>query len=106
MLSHTLKRRKTMPALAPKSALAYRPVHPDVATEEPPRIARASRTRSTSRETAPRRTISRSHLRFVPMSLGMVLMLFIGLSGSLLLGWVQTAFDDLHYGRPRIFQID
>ena len=29
-----------MPALAPKSALAYRPVHPDVATEEPPRIAR------------------------------------------------------------------
>jgi len=36
----------------------------------------------------------------------MLLMLFIVLSGSLLLGWIQTAFDDLHYGRPRTFQMD
>ncbi len=39
-----------MPALAPKSALAYRPVHPDVAIEEPPRIARASRTKGIPRQ--------------------------------------------------------
>ena len=36
----------------------------------------------------------------------MLLMLFLVAAGSLLLGWVQTAFDDLHYGRPRTFQMD
>jgi hypothetical protein len=95
-----------MPALAPKSAISYRPVAPDVATEEPKRPARASRTKATLREPAPGRLISRSHLRFVPIGLGMLLMLFIVVAGSLLLGWAQTAYDDLHYGRPRTFQID
>jgi len=36
----------------------------------------------------------------------MLLMLFIVISGSLLLGWIQTIWDDLHYGRPRTFQMD
>ncbi|QBD83324.1 hypothetical protein EPA93_00005 [Ktedonosporobacter rubrisoli] len=36
----------------------------------------------------------------------MILMLFIVIAGSVVLGWVQTASDDLHYGRPRTFQMD
>jgi hypothetical protein len=36
----------------------------------------------------------------------MLLMLFIVIAGSGLVGWVQTASDDLHYGRPRTFQMD
>jgi hypothetical protein len=36
----------------------------------------------------------------------MLLMLLMVVAGSLLLGWVQTTWDDLHYGRPRTFQID
>ena len=36
----------------------------------------------------------------------MLLMLSFVIAGSVVLGWVQTASDDLHYGRPRTFQID
>jgi hypothetical protein len=95
-----------MAALTPKSAVSYRPVMSDVATEEPPRIARASRTKVSLHEPASRSIISRSYLRFVPVSLGMLLMLFIVVGGYVLLGWVQTSWDDLHYGRPRTFQMD
>jgi len=95
-----------MPALAPKSAVRDRPVAPDVATEVPPWIARASRTKSTRSEPAPFRLILGSHLGLVPIGVGMLLMLVIVVAGSSLLGWVQTASDDLHYGRPRTFQMD
>jgi hypothetical protein len=77
-----------------------------VATEEPPRIARASRTKGTPRQPTLKRAIPSPHLRWIPVSLGMILMLFIVISGSLLLGWMQTTWDDLHYGRPRTFQMD
>jgi hypothetical protein len=95
-----------MPALAPKSAVRSRPVAPDVATEVPPWMARASRTKATRPSPEPFRLISGSRLGLVPLGLGMILMLFIVIAGSVVLGWVQTASDDLHYGRPRTFQMD
>jgi hypothetical protein len=100
------RRRKTMPALAPKSALPYRPLASDVATEEPPRIARASLTKAPPRKNTLRRAIPRARPGFMPIGLGMLLMLVIVIAGSWLFGWIQTASDDLHYGRPRTFQLD
>ncbi len=95
-----------MPALAPKSAVRSRPVAPDVATKVPPWIARASRTTATRSSPVPRRLLPGSRLGLVPMSLGMLLMLLVVVLGQWVLGWVQTASDDLHYGRPRTFQMD
>lgn len=97
-----------MPALAPKSAVRSRPVPPDVATEEPPRIPRASRIQPTSKlpELRWRRTLSGQPLWLLPIGVGMILMLGIVIVGSVVLGWVQTSWDDFHYGRPRTFQVD
>ena len=95
-----------MPALAPKSAVRSRPVVPDVATEVPPWIARASRRNATRSEPAPLHLISGSRLGLVPIGVGMLLMLVVVVLGQWVLGWVQTASDDLHYGRPRTFQLD
>jgi hypothetical protein len=36
----------------------------------------------------------------------MILMLSIVIVGSVVLRWAQTSWDDLHYGRPRTFQVD
>jgi len=95
-----------MPALAPKSAVRDQTVAPDVATEVPPWITRASRTRATRSEPAPFRLISGSRLGLVPIGVGMLLMLLVVVLGQWMLGWVQTSWDDLHYGRPRTFQMD
>ncbi len=96
-----------MPALAPKSAVRDQTVAPDVATEVPPWIARASRTQPTSKlPERRRRTLSRQPFWLLPVGLGMILMLGIVIVGSVVLGWAQTVSDDLHYGRPRTFQMD
>jgi hypothetical protein len=95
-----------MPALAPKSAVRSRPVAPDVATEVPAWIARASRIKAPRSSPLPRRLLPGSRLGLVPIGLGMLLMLVIVVAGSVVLGWVQTSWDDLHYGRPRTFQMD
>ncbi len=101
------KRRNPMPALAPKSAVRDQTVAPDVATEVPPWIARASRTQPTSKlPERRRRTLSRQPFWLLPVGLGMILMLGIVIVGSVVLGWAQTVSDDLHYGRPRTFQMD
>src|SRR5579884_905823 len=72
------KRRNAMAALAPKSAVRYRPVDPDVASEEPPRITRASRTQPTSKLPGLRRRTSSRLPRFLlPVGLGMILMRFV-----------------------------
>jgi hypothetical protein len=42
----------------------------------------------------------------LPAGIGAVVMLAGYLAGSALLGWWQTAQDDLHYGRPRMYQTD
>jgi hypothetical protein len=95
-----------MPALAPRSAVRSRAVDPDVATEVPAWIARASRSKAPRSSPVPVRLISGSRLGWVPIGVGMLLMLVIVVAGSVVLGWVQTASDDWHYGRPRTFQMD
>ncbi len=95
-----------MPALAPKSAGRDQTVAPDGATEVAPWIARASRSKAPRSEPEPLRPISGSRLGWVPIALGMLLMLLVVVLGQWVLGWVQTASDDLHYGRPRTFQMD
>ncbi len=37
---------------------------------------------------------------------GMVIALLLILVGQLVVSWAQIALDDVHYGRPRTFQID
>ncbi len=40
------------------------------------------------------------------LGLGMVLMLTLWMVLSALLGWFTTTLDDIHYGRPRTYQVD
>ncbi|MBV9229826.1 MAG: hypothetical protein JOZ18_10975, partial [Chloroflexi bacterium] len=42
----------------------------------------------------------------VPVLVGMVIMVLLVMSLSALLSWWQVYQDDLHYGRPRTFQMD
>jgi hypothetical protein len=100
-------RRNAMPALAPKSAVTYRPRPSEATTEEPSRVARASRNQPTSQKQPARKDATgRPNLRLLSVIVGMVLMLSLVVLSQFLLGWGQTTWDDLHYGRPRTFQID
>ena len=40
------------------------------------------------------------------LGLGMLAMLILWIGLTTLFGWVNTFLDDLHYGRPRTFQVD
>ena len=40
------------------------------------------------------------------LGLGMILMLVLWMLLTLVVSWWNTTWDDLHYGRPRTFQID
>src|SRR5712691_4665232 len=40
------------------------------------------------------------------LCLGMLVMLLVWIALTHLVSWVQITLDDLHYGRPRVFQID
>jgi hypothetical protein len=96
-----------MPALAPKSAITHRPLTPDVETEEPPRVARASRSQPAPRLRLMRKEATRHpDLRLFSIIIGMFLMFSLVVLGQMLLGWGQTIWDDIHYGRPRTFQTD
>lgn len=54
-------------------------------------------------ETArPRR---RAHWSLI-FGIGMIVMFSLWVLGNMLINWWQVAQDDLHYGRPRTFQID
>jgi len=42
----------------------------------------------------------------VPVMVGMVIMIILVMSASLVTSWWQVYQDDLHYGRPRTYQMD
>jgi len=117
----------------PRSALRHRPIESDVdqqgMTGITPLVQRASRLTSPQTEedeqvtpggasTGPRpktpRPIRagvrrRGMLRAHPLlllGLGMIAMLVLWTGLSLVVSWWNTTWDDLHYGRPRTFQID
>jgi hypothetical protein len=106
--------------LATKSTLRHRPIGAQTKLQEPPRVPRASRTHTqkpasnttapgdvpTWKPTQPLPTRRRQRLLMVGIGIGMILAVVLVLLGQLLMGWVGTTWDDLHYGRPRTFQID
>jgi hypothetical protein len=122
----------TDPAM-PRSALRHRPLESDVdqqgKTSITPVVQRASRLRSPQTEedeqatpggasTGPRPKVPRlsrtggrrrGKLRVHPLlllGLGMIIMLVLWTLLTLAISWWNTTWDDLHYGRPRTFQID
>jgi hypothetical protein len=106
--------------LAPKSILRHRPIDPAFNVVEPPRVPRASRTQ-THKPSAPI-TVPidvpvwkhsgksqgnwRQHLLMIGIGVGMVFAVLLVFLGQFLLGWLGTTMDDLHYGRPRTYQVD
>src|SRR5947209_20323882 len=116
-----------------RSALRHRPIESDAdgqgTTGIAPVVQRASllrpnttgeddeaasgKTSAAPRTTTPRSTRTgarrRITLRVHPLlllGLGMIVMLVLWTGLSLAIGWWNTTWDDLHYGRPRTFQID
>ena len=117
----------------PRSALRHRPIESDVdqqgKTGITPLVQRASRLTSPQTEeeeqaapgrgsTGPRAKAPRpirtgvkrrGMLRAHPLlllGLGMILMLVLWTLLTLVVSWWNTTWDDLHYGRPRTFQVD
>jgi hypothetical protein len=98
-----------MPAtssLAPRSAVRYRPTETPGSKEIA--VPRASRTATLAYKDMPQQKKKRLHLsiRWLPIGFGMAIMLAVVVLGQLVSGWITIALDDLHYGRPRTFQMD
>ena len=102
--------------ITPRSALRHRPIYESVSTDEAPVVPRASRTaspqrlkkqiRSPSSSLSPGRNMRpRRHWLF-HVGIGMVLALTLVVLGNVALTWISITWDDLHYGRPRTFQVD
>ncbi len=108
-----------MPALetketqAPRSALRHRPLGKAGTPGPAPLYRRASRVQG-SVATQPPQTgapvkSARNRRRLHPLlylGLGMIAMFALLLLLSLVVSWWNTLMDDLHYGRPRTFQVD
>lgn len=108
-----------MPALeaketqAPRSVLRHRPLRKTGTSGPAPLYRRASRVQG-SVETQPPQTgaavksaHSRRHLHpLLYLGVGMIAMFALLLVLSLVVSWWNTTMDDLHYGRPRTFQVD
>ena len=106
--------------LAPKSILRHRPIDPTFNVVEPPRVPRASRTQTHKPSAAITVPIDvpvwkhggtsqvhwRQHVLIVGIGVGMVFAVLLVFVGQFLLGWLGTTMDDLHYGRPRTYQVD
>lgn len=102
--------------VTPKSVLRHRPLNSDNATKEKPTVIRASRPALTTKKIVPPVSCSpqktttlkkgSSPLHLTSLGIGMMVAIVAVLLGQLLLGWLGTTWDDLHYGRPRTFQID
>lgn len=106
--------------LTPRSTLRHRPIDPATKVAEPPRVARASRTHTHKPSAAITVPIDvpvwkhsgksqmhwRQHLLLLGIGVGMIIAVLLALLGQFLIGWVGTTLDDLHYGRPRTYQVD
>src|SRR6266852_8512198 len=76
----------------------------EAASDKTSAAPRATTPRST-RTDARRRITLRAHPLLL-LGLGMIVMLVLWTGLSLAIGWWNTTWDDLHYGRPRTFQVD
>jgi hypothetical protein len=103
--------------LLPRSTLRHRPIGSDVKLTEPPRVPRASRTQTqlpkaiTTTPVPVGKSVKaqsfswRRRLLLVGVGIGMIFAVLLVLVGQLLVGWIETGLDDLHYGYPRTFQV-
>jgi len=102
---------------APKSVLRYRPLETAQAQASITPVAqRASRLRQQPQEqddedtpTRATGTQAKETRRAHPLlylGVGMLVMLAVWTGLSFAVPWAHTTLDDLHYGRPRTFQID
>src|ERR1700732_5342293 len=113
-----------------RSALRHRPIESDAETTTITPVAqRASLLRSKNTEededaasgrtsaapsattprsmrTGARRRIAQRTHPLLLLGIGMLLMLVLWTLLTIVANWWNTAWDDLHYGRPRTFQID
>ncbi len=117
----------------PRSALRHRPIESDAGqqgmmgitpimrratrltspqTEEDEQVTPGSgstgprpKTPSLTRTAGRRRGMLRAHPLLL-LGLGMIVMLVLWTLLTLAVSWWNTTWDDLHYGRPRTFQID
>ncbi|HEV2662118.1 MAG TPA: hypothetical protein VGU68_16035 [Ktedonobacteraceae bacterium] len=106
--------------LTPRSTLRHRPIAADTHQEEPPRVRRATRTQApqpAATTTAPTdipawkpatrlRPRKQQSIPMVAVGIGMVIAVIVVFLGQLVIGWIGTTWNDLHYGYPRTFQID
>ena len=100
--------------ITPRSALRHRPIHPGLSTEETPLVPRAGRLprtpqgtkRTTKASLQPGRPprAPRHWLFFV--GIGKLLALALVVLGQMALNWISLTWDDVHYGRPRTYQVD
>jgi hypothetical protein len=110
---HAMPALETKETQAPRSALRHRPLREAGTPGPAPLYRRASRVQS-SVETQPPQTGSpvkypHSRRRLHPLlylGVGMIVMFALLLLLSLAVSWLSTTMDDLHYGRPRTFQVD
>jgi len=102
--------------LTPKSVLRHRPLDSDLTTKEKPTVVRASRPALTTKNIVPpvscssqkATTIKKgsSHFNLTSIGIGMMVAIVAVLLGQLVLTWLTTTWDDVHYGYPRTYQTD
>lgn len=101
-----MSKQSTQEQVMPRSALRHRPIHAAASSGDMPAVPRASRLRHSrsTKQIRPARGSSRHWLFFV--GIGMLLALGLVVLGHFALAWISLTWDDLHYGRPRTFQVD
>ena len=104
-------------SLTPKSVLRHRPLDSSAGTpKERPTVTRASRPAPYTKKIVPpvsclpsQKTSvkkSYSYLNLTSLGIGMIVAIVAVLLGQLLIRWVSTTWDDIHYGNPRTYQTD
>lgn len=110
-----MSKHSTQEQITSRSVLRHRPISPAASTDEAPLVPRASRGRSSQRHdtkqdtnTAPQPGSARQRRQhwLFPVGIGMLFALVLGLLAHFAYAWINLTLDDLHYGRPRTFQVD
>lgn len=110
-----MSKHSTQEQITSRSGLRHRPIFPGASTDEAPLVPRASRGVSSQRHDTkqatntalqPGSTRQGPHHGLFFVGIGMLFTLIFVVLGHLALAWISITWDDLHYGRPRTFQVD
>ena len=100
------------PRALPRSAIRHRPLGPHAQVKpfvvvQTPRATRGRPQNAPHTTGGPPSGMSPSRERTVlTLGIGMVLTFALIFLGQLGLSWINVSLDDLHYGRPRTYQVD